>query len=165
MEWIKEHKLLSGIIALFVLATIANAIKTFGGEEATTTLAAPATTAVVTTVASTTAPTTTLASTATFPGDTGETAFVLYLRQASLDYPNDVTWVDVMSDDELLEMGGVICSLFEDMEMTSVLLGFKLALDEQFGDTVVAADYELAGTAVGAAVGALCPEYGSKIDG
>ncbi len=136
--------------------------------RATTTTRAPSTTLSTTTTQATT---TTMAPTTTttepeieLSEEVIDQLYLLAVRGYSAEF-EDITWVDLEDDQVLVSLAHQWCEQFDEgSSFKLVSLAMVLVLDDMYGESLVDADYELIGFAIGAAVGGYCPEHMSLIE-
>lgn len=152
-----------------LIAVAAVAVLALGACDTDTPTTTEATTTTTEAAPTTTQPPATTSTTTTTVSDRTdaetEALYVDFMRGLSLDYPV-ITWVDVYSDAQVVAFGRTACDLFDDYggDFEAVITGALLFLEGQFGDAMVAADYELAGAAIGAGTAAFCPQWADALD-
>ena len=108
-------------------------------------------------------PTTVAPPTTTLPAPVSvrdvEAAFLEDIRDESWTLPS-VTWVDVASDDQLLEFAEIVCGAFGDgLDFTLVSLLTIQAGVEQYGSAWTGDDDWLVGYGIASAVIHFCPTF------
>ena len=122
-----------------------------------------------TTTTTTTPPTTSTLPATTTTHDTSpqwafDAAFVSQMRAESLEYA-DVTWVDIASDDLLLEWGYAMCSVLDVTPTFEAALATAFqAGEDTWGDEWGLADQMLVASGIGGAIAAFCPHHWSVLE-
>lgn len=140
--------------------TAADTATTTTTQPTTTTTQATTTTALVTT---TTQPPATTTTEVVLSEDVIDELYLLTVRAESASH-EEVTWVDLSSDEVLIAVAHEWCAQFEDgNSFETVSLATLIVLQDIYGDGLVDADIELAAFAIGAAVGGYCPEHTNRV--